>query len=269
MVLSISLIAVSAAGEEVRLKKADQVTIQVFEEPSLSGVFEVGPNGGIVFPLLGRIDAVGKRAQEVEDDIESQLEDGYIRDAQVAVAISKESVLPPHSVTVLGLVSVPGRVDYPSGEDMDLFAAISSAGGISHRGNPNRIELKRRSEGGLQTRYMSLSTSGASKLQHGDTLIVHPKLIAAVEVSTVTIIGEVKSPGKLMIEQDKPLDLIGAIASAGGFTNMARASKVIVRRMNGEQVITLEYNVSKMQRTNAEPVYLQNGDTVTVPESIF
>ena len=88
-------------------------------------------------------------------------------------------------------------------------------------------------------------------------------------MATITVTGEVKNPGQLEISRGEPLDLIGAIASAGGFTNTARPSKVIVRRLEGEGVSAFEFNVSRMQRTNAEPFLLQPGDTIVVPESIF
>lgn len=257
------------ANEGISLKKGDTVNVNVFEEASLSGTFEVGPDGGIVFPLLGMIDAAGKKAAEVASEIESRLEDGYIRDAQVVVAIAEESILPPHSVTVIGQVAAPGQVAFPAGTEMDVFTAIAAAGGIAERGNRNQIELKRKSGGSLHSQFVSLDGNGILRLRHGDTLIVHARKIIAAEIATITVIGEVKSPGKLEIRGDTPLDLIGAIASAGGFTNTARPSKVIVRRNTPEGVRALEFNVSRMQRSNAEPFLLQPGDTVTVPESIF
>lgn len=259
----------AAANEGIQLKKGDKVSINVFEEASLSGSFEVGPDGSIVFPLLGIIDAEGRKAGEVATEIEAKLEDGYIRDAQVVVALSEESILPPHTITVIGQVAAPGQVQFPAGTEMDLFTAVAAAGGIGERGNRDHIELKRKSGSSLRSQYVSLGGNGVLKLHDGDTLIVHAKPIVAVEVATITVIGEVKSPGKLKISREEPLDLIGAIASAGGFTNTARPSKVIVRRNAADGVKAYEFNVSKMQRSNAEPFLLQPGDTITVPESIF
>ena len=63
--------------------------------------------------------------------------------------------------------------------------------------------------------------------------------------------------------------LITAIAVAGGFTNIARPSKVVVRRREGEAVKTFEFNVTKMQRDQSASFFLLPNDTVFVPESIF
>ena len=63
--------------------------------------------------------------------------------------------------------------------------------------------------------------------------------------------------------------LIGAIAIAGGFTDLARPSKVVVRRITDDGVKAFEINVSKMQRDQTNPFMLEPNDTVTVTESIF
>ena len=71
------------------------------------------------------------------------------------------------------------------------------------------------------------------------------------------------------MDPEVPLDLIGAIARAGGFTDLARPSKVVVRRNTPQGIRTYEVNVSRMQKDQTQPFMLQPGDTVTVPESIF
>lgn len=270
--LLLSLHPLNAESQEVVLKIGDIVSVNVFDENSLTGAFQVGPTGNIVFPLLGGIPSVGLSPTDLASAIEQRLEAEYIRDAQVAVALAEEAELPPNTVTVIGQVSAPGQIPFKVGTSLDLFTAIASAGGLTERGNKSRIELKRRSGSDLTTQILNLETNRVSKLQDGDTLIVHaiPEVIMEEEqVVTITVIGEVKNPGQIPMNPDTPLDLIGAIAMAGGFTDLARPSKVVIRRRTEAGVKTYEVNVSKMQKDQTQPFILAPNDTISVPESFF
>lgn len=258
--------------ENLKLKTGDIVSINVFGEASLTGAFPVGPGGEIVFPLLGGIPAAGFTSKELGAEIQARLEADYIRSAQVAVAIAQEAKLAPETVTVIGQVMRPGQVAFDKGTAMDLFTAIATAGGLTERANRLHIELKRREGDDLRTQVLGLESDRVLKLRDKDTVIVHAmpeKVVAEKVVQTVTVIGEVRTPGQVTIRDEQPLDIITAIAMAGGFTDVARPSKVVVRRTGPNGVETFEVNVSKMQKDNSQPVFLQPNDTVTVPQSVF
>lgn len=254
------------------LKPGDIVSVNVFGEPSLTGAFPVGPGGEIVFPLLGGIPAAGFTASAIGADIKGRLETDYIRSTQVSVAIAQEAALAPNTVTVIGQVTRPGQVAFEEGATLDLFTAIATAGGLTERANRSRIELKRREGNDLRTQILELESNRVLKLQDKDTLIVYAmpeKELVAEVIETVTVIGEVKTPGQVPMKTEQPLDIITAVAMAGGFTATARPSKVFVRRPTAEGVKTFEVNVSKMQKDNSAPFMLQPNDTVTVPQSVF
>ena len=259
-------------ADDVILKVGDTVSVNVFDEISLSGTFVIGPEGSIVYPLLGNIEAKGRNPGVIASEIEARLEAEYIRDAQVAVALSEESELPPDTVTVIGQVATPGKVNFKAGTTIDLFTAIASAGGLTDKGNKNKIELKRKSGDTLHSQNLTLDGNRVYSLKDGDTLIVHSIPVAKVvakPVATITLIGEVRNPGSIDMDPENPLDIIGAIARAGGFTDLARPSKVIVRRNTSQGIRTYEVNVAKMQRDQSEPFMLQAGDTISVSESFF
>ena len=264
LVFTFSLLTAKAAP----LKKGDIVGVNVFGEKSLSGAFTIGSTGQLVFPLLGNIDAAGKTTSDVATMIEAGLEADYIRDAQVVVEMAEEAVAPPHTVTVIGQVMNPQQVSFPAEGSLDIFTAIASAGGLSERANRSRIELKRRIGDKLSSQILSLDGNRVFKLNDGDTLIVPAvpasELMKEQEV-TITLLGQVKSPGNIKMDPKHPFDLIAAIAAAGGFTDKARPSKVIVRRM----AKSYEFNVTKMQRSDGERFIIQAGDIITIPESIF
>lgn len=266
MVLA-SMWALSA--QEVTLKEADIVSVTVFDEESISGAFPVGPDGRVVMPLLGGITAIGRSPKDLAGEIESKLEKDYIRDAQVVVALAKESELPPQFITVIGQVAAPGRVPFEAGTSIDLFTAVASSGGLTERGNRHRIELKRRSGSDLTTRILSLESDRVYPLREGDTIIIHALEEVEEKIATLTVIGQVQNPGAIEMDPDDPYDILTGIAIAGGFTTIANPSKVVVRRLEDGRVKTFEVNVRKMQRDQTAPFMLRENDTVFVSESIF
>ena len=57
---------------------------------------------------------------------------------------------------------------------------------------------------------------------------------------------------------------------AGGFTPVADQKNVRILRRNGDAEQTLTVDVGRMiQRTGAEEVYIEAGDSIVVPKSFF
>ena len=249
----------TAAGAE-SLRKGDALQIAVFGEDSLSGIFAVSETGEIRFPLLGRLTVVGKTPQAVEEEIERLLEVDLIRDAEVSASLADREAL---SVNVIGDVRSPGKIAFPDVGGLDLLTAIASAGGFTETSDPKSISI--RSSGKQEA--VAVPNSGASRsLLPGDTVVVQSK----GKAETITILGEVKTPGLVELPASGQMDLLAAIAEAGGFSPRARPSKVTVRRNSASQSADVEtVNVSRLQKEEGEAYLLKAGDVVVVPESIF
>jgi len=86
----------------------------------------------------------------------------------------------------------------------------------------------------------------------------------------VTVLGEVQKPGQVEIPPEGGLDLLGAIALAGGYTRVADPGNVIVRRViNGHDVVA-RVDARRLARdTNVQEFMVQPGDRISVGESIF
>jgi len=86
----------------------------------------------------------------------------------------------------------------------------------------------------------------------------------------VTVLGEVQKPGQVEIPPEGGLDLLGAIALAGGYTRVADPGNVIVRRViNGKDVVA-RVDARRLARdTNVQEFMVQPGDRISVGESIF
>ena len=86
----------------------------------------------------------------------------------------------------------------------------------------------------------------------------------------ITVLGEVQKPGQVAIPPEGGLDLLGAIALAGGYTRIADPSHVIVRRVVDGKDEVLKVNAQKLARdVHVEQFMVHAGDTISVAESLW
>ena len=149
--------------------------------------------------------------------------------------------------------------------DISMEYRVSSMGEISH---PflGRVKL------------LNMSADEAevlvSKLLDKDYL-VDPKVSLRVVRSArrrVIIFGQVKKPGEHYVPPDQPMTLLRAIATAGGFTQLAAMSRVRVVRRNRkdeEEAIYVDVSDILRGRGTAKDIPLDPDDIITVPESVF
>jgi polysaccharide export outer membrane protein len=117
----------------------------------------------------------------------------------------------------------------------------------------------------------------ASKITelYGRDYLVNPR----VNVSLVgyakrrfTILGQVSRPGSYELPEGSPdgVDLLEAIAMAGGYTRIAAPERISVRRRSasGEDEI-LRVDAKRLAKRGGENFQVRPGDTVTVAESLF
>jgi polysaccharide export outer membrane protein len=107
----------------------------------------------------------------------------------------------------------------------------------------------------------------------GTRFIKNPQVtltISSFAKQWVTILGEVKNPGEVDIPDEGSLDLLGAIALAGGYTDIAEISHITVRRLvNGRDEI-IEVDAKKLAHdSTVKPFYVQPGDTITIRQRMF
>ncbi|MFO0725572.1 MAG: polysaccharide biosynthesis/export family protein [Myxococcota bacterium] len=120
------------------LGPGDIIEIKVFREPDLAGVYRVSPDGSLDFPLVGRIELLGKQADEVGEVIRARLADGYLRNPQVSVFIKEFN---SQKIHVFGQVSKAGTFPYEPA--MTIIQAITNAGGFGRLAQPNRVSVTR------------------------------------------------------------------------------------------------------------------------------
>ena len=110
----------------------------------------------------------------------------------------------------------------------------------------------------------------AIRAAYANGYLVKPQVtvsVAQYASRRVIVFGQVGKPGPVTFRPGEQMTLLQAIADAGGFTRLANARAVIVKRPNGQ---TISVNVKEMaSNAGTTPFYLQEGDVITVKESIF
>ena len=143
---------------------------------------------------------------------------------------------------------------------------LRTAGRLNGEGNLSIPLL-----GSVHLAGLTLSQA-ASKLteMYGRDYLVNPRVnvtLIGYAKRRFTMLGQVNRPGSYEMPDGSPegVDLLEAIAMAGGYTRIAAPERVTVRR--GSQV--LKVDAKRMAKGDHAGFVVQPGDTVTVGESIF
>jgi len=119
-------------------------------------------------------------------------------------------------------------------------------------------------------------TQAASRLTelYGRDYLVNPRVNVVLQgyaKRRFSILGQVGRPGNYEMPESSPggIDLLEAIALAGGYTRIAAPERITVRRQgaNGDQVFKV--NAKKFNKSGGGGFRVEPGDTITVGESIF
>ncbi len=151
----------------------DVLEISVWKEADLKKEVLVRPDGGISFPLIGEIHAMGKTEGQLQKEITERL-NKFIPDPVVSVSIMKVA---GNKIYVIGKVNKPG--DYTTGRYVDVLQALSMAGGLTPFAAENSIKVLRK-EGGKESvfRFRYSQVKNGENLQQniqlkgGDVVVV-------------------------------------------------------------------------------------------------
>jgi polysaccharide export outer membrane protein len=92
--------------------------------------------------------------------------------------------------------------------------------------------------------------------------------VDAYVTEVVTVKGEVNRPGPVTLPTERPMDLLEAIASAGGETRAGDLGHVEVRRIKGGQTSTQKINLKALGKQN-QVFIVEPGDVITVGVRMF
>jgi polysaccharide export outer membrane protein len=164
-------VSVAQANQELaggyRLGPGDKLRVTVFDEPNLTGEYEVGAGGAVALPLIANVAASGVTPEALATAIGAKLaEGGYVLQPRVAV-----EVLNYRPFYILGEVNKPG--EYPYAGQLTVLQAIAKAGGFTARANKGSVVVRRLNwQGAREVRVSETPLL----LAPGDTVVVTESL---------------------------------------------------------------------------------------------
>jgi protein involved in polysaccharide export with SLBB domain len=171
------------------------------------------------------------------------------------------------NVTVSGAVVNPGGVPYPDEGTISLAQAVAASGGITSMGDTNRITIVRKKGGSSVT---TMNKAGTLELLPGDTALVHMLPLEDQVAKTAMIGGEVNRGGDIVIPPSGKIDILSAIAKAGGLSRVANKKEATLRRLTPQGQYTVEtINMKDVKSGKAPMVFIREGDILMIKESIF
>ena len=249
------------------LGPGDVIDIAVFQVEELNRKSRISGDGYIMMPLIGGVFAEGLTTAELENELESKLNEQYLHDPQVSVFIDE---FRSHQVSVSGAVNQPNI--YEIQRPQTVLGMLALAGGLSDEAGPQlyvkRVVLDERTGNKmLESTVIKIDTLLTSDdprvnvvLKAGDSLNVPNAGVVFVE-------GAVNSPGAYQIKGD--MNILKALAVAGDVKFEARRGDVqVFREANGiTQIIPVDIDAIKSQQT--KDLALEDGDIIVVPDSQF
>lgn len=126
--------------ETYRLTKYDVIDIQVIGLPSDAGMSDImiGPDGYAQLPYVGSVKLAGMTLEEAKGVLMERMSQ-YLRFPDMSLIMRSYG---PRKVYVMGEVGAPG-IHELGADNLNAYAALSSAGGIKRRGRPSKVQVMR------------------------------------------------------------------------------------------------------------------------------
>ncbi len=108
---------------------------------------------------------------------------------------------------------------------------------------------------------------------YGKDYLVHPQVsVTILEYAkrNFTVLGQVQRPGSYEIPNEQSIDLLRAVAIAGGYTRIGNPSKIVVQRKVGDETKIFKLDAEAMAKDkNARVFEILPEDVVTVGEKFL
>jgi len=273
------------------LGAGDQLSVRIFGADDLPDrPIEVGTDGKISLPMVGKVQASGASVRDVEADLTTRYRT-YFKDPQIAVTVTDYRSQP---VTVVGAVNAPGVIQLRG--PTRLMRVISQAGGLKPEAG-DRIIITRRlppNQGTATTPTATTTSSSAAGLTEPNAsfylkeidllkiidgtdpsanLIVEANdLITVPRAKMIYVIGDVGRPGGYVLDgHSSKLTVLQAIALAGGVNRSAAygSTKILRPTTGGDTPRTeTQIDLKKILASKSPDISLHADDILFVPNSL-
>ena len=110
---------------------------------------------------------------------------------------------------------------------------------------------------------LALRDSITTSLKEYVTNPVVTVIVVETEPPTVSVVGEVNTPGVHQLKG--PTTVLEVLAMAGGFKDFAKTKNITIRRNTQTGVQRIPFNYNEAIKGDGKPVYVQAGDIIIVP----
>ncbi len=160
-----------APAHDFVIHLGDTVSVRVLGHDEMSVKEKVRSDGRIAVPLIGELDAAGKRPSSLRAELEARLKD-YIVSPSVMLAVDE---VQPMTVVLLGEVSHPGA--YSLDPEAPIARLLAVGGGLTEYARRDRIFVVReRPRTRIRFTYEAVSRDEAHAatfpLRNGDVVVV-------------------------------------------------------------------------------------------------
>ena len=110
--------------------------------------------------------------------------------------------------------------------------------------------------------------AAAIKAKLADGYLVKPEVSVSIEARirrTVTVLGQAQRPGVFELPAHRRLTLVEVIGMAGGVTRIGNQKKIRLKSGGSVKIV----NLADITSGKGSDIALQDGDVVTIPESLF
>ncbi len=257
------------------LQKGDVLSIYLWAYPEItppvnvteanSGMvgFKINQEGNLTFPLVGQIRAQGKTVSTFQRELNQRLS-RYLKQPDAQVKVLQYN---GHKFFVDGEVKLPGQYAL-SDEPLNLYGALSAAGGMLNTGDLNAISFSRQGNH-YQFGLRDLQKQGLSPnqlyIQNGDEIHILSK-----ESRKIYFLGEAGRPAPLIL-REQGMSLADVIGEGAGLNPLsANPAKVYVLRDDAQSNVANVYQLDLSSFTSlalAQRFEVQPRDIIYVDAS--
>jgi polysaccharide biosynthesis/export protein len=258
------VVAVPEGFEKLTLAPGYLLDMNIYNVPEMSAQLRIDAQGYATVPLIGPVHVEGDTVPEAQKAIATMLVSKEIlKDPQVSLNILEFSA---RNISVLGEVQSPGRIELLVPTPLDKVLAL--AGGETIEAG-NDIEIEHPSSNGeLSSRHVEYAQGKDSAtlrntlVEPGDTVLVH-------RAGIIYVLGAVNRPGGYLMVNRGSLNVIEAVALAGGATLQASTKWAVIVRKEGNNVKQIKVPLQHMETGDTAAAQLQINDALYVPVSTW
>jgi polysaccharide biosynthesis/export protein len=286
VILCAAALAATASAQSLATREApssyvlgpdDQVTIQAPDAEEISDKpVRIDMRGNINLPMIGRIQAGGLTAEELETELKKRLK-RYLQDPDLTVSITEFRSQP---ISILGAVKSPG-VHQLQGRK-NLFGVLSLAGGLGDDAGFS-VRITRKLEWGrIPLPGASDDPSGAFSVASvkiksileatnpAENIAIKPEdVISVPKAEMIYVIGAVRKSGGYVLGENETLSALQVIALAEGLERFAAPqSAKIMRIVPGRSSrVEIPVDLKKLMAGKGEDAALKSDDILFIPTS--